>query len=46
MHKKEVESKKQAEKDRKETLEWSEGAKDSSRKEAQRLKKVRSIIYV
>jgi hypothetical protein len=39
VHKKEVDAKKQAEKERKEALEWSEGAKDSSRKEAQRLKK-------
>ncbi|CAI2177990.1 17152_t:CDS:2, partial [Funneliformis geosporum] len=39
LHQKEINSKKQAEKDQKETEEWSVGAKDASKKEAQRLKK-------
>ena len=44
VHQREVDAKKLAEKERKEAIEWSEGAKDSSKKEAQRLKKVRSRI--
>ncbi|RGB31828.1 hypothetical protein C1646_626697, partial [Rhizophagus diaphanus] len=39
VHQKEVNSKKQAEKERKESEEWSVGAKDTSKKEAQRLRK-------
>lgn len=45
VHQREVDAKKQAEKERKESEEWSLGSKDTSKKEAQRLKKVRSIVF-